>query len=156
MSDEDMMDAPQPTRASLASVDARVARLERAQAETDTKIGLLNLEQQHTRELMTSRFETLEVAVKSQGSKMDGFIQRMETLILDATKNSGDLNASPVGREVDRRLTKLEANQEVHESFIDQLKGMGTAMKWVIGSSILGVITGIGGLVLGVMKVTGN
>jgi uncharacterized coiled-coil protein SlyX len=143
-------------RASLASVDARVARLERAQAETDTKIGLLNLEQQHTRELMNSRFETLEMAVNAQTQKLDAFIGRIESVILTATKNSGDLSSSPVGREVDRRLTKLEAATEVHESFIDQLKGMGTAMRWVIGSSVLGVITGVVGLIFSAMRVAGH
>lgn len=146
----------QQQRASLSSVDARVARLEAAQAETDAKIGLIQLEQQHTRELMTSRFSTLEVALTSQSQKLDQFITRVETMILDATKSAGDLTASPVGRQVHERITKLETKQELQESFIDQLKGMGTAMRWVIGTSVLGVITGVGGLVLAAIKVFGG
>lgn len=133
----------QPTRASLASVDARVARLEQAQADTDAKIGLISLEQQHTRELMNSKFSTLEATLNAQGSKLDQFIQRIEAMILDATKQSGDLTSSPVGRLVDGRLVRLEAKAEITESFLDQLKGMGTAMRWVIGTSVMGFLLGV-------------
>jgi len=137
------MDSQQPTRASLASVDARVARLEQAQAETDAKIGLIQLEQQHTRELMNSKFATLEATMNANTSKLDQFIARIENMILDATKQSGDLTASPVGRQVDQRLTRLEAKTEIAESFMDRLNGMGTAMRWVIGTSVIGFLTGL-------------
>lgn len=132
-----------PTRASLASVDARVARLEQAQAETDSKVALIQLEQTHTRELMNSRFTTLEVGIAGQGKKLDDFIARIEAMVMEATKSSGDLTASPVGRQVDSRITKLESRTELHNEFIDQLKGMGTAMRWVVGTSVLGFLVSL-------------
>jgi len=137
---ENTMESTQPSRATMASVDARVARLEQSQAETDRNISLIQLEQQHMRELMTSRFTTLEVAINGQGQKLDSFIARIETMVLDATKSAGDLTSSPVGRQVHERLTKLETKSEVQETFMDQLKGMSTALKWVIGTSVTGFV----------------
>lgn len=142
MSDEERIGA-QPTRASLASVDARVARLEQAQAETDSKVALIQLEQTHTRELMNSRFTTIEVGIAGQGKKLDDFIARIEAMVLEATKSSGDLTSSPAGRQVDMRLTRLESATELQGSFIDQLKGMGTAMRWVIGTSVVGFLVSL-------------
>lgn len=153
---------PQP-RASVASVDARLARLETAQAEqvkaqagTDAQIKLIQLEQQHMRELMNSRFTTIENGIVSQGRKLDDFIARIEGLMTEAMKTAGDLTATPVGRQVSDRLSKVETKQEIHETFIDQMKGMGTAMKWVIGSSILGLITGITSIVIAAQKLIGG
>ena len=153
MADTENTMEQQPSRATMASVDARVARLEQAQADTDGKIGLIQLEQTHTREIMTARFTALEVGQTAQTQKLDQFITRIETMILDATRSSGDLTSSPAGRQVHERLTKLETRSEMQESFIDNLKGMSTALRWVIGTSITGFIVAMVSLlkVLGVV-----
>jgi len=133
----------QQARTSIASVDARVARLEAAQAETDNKIGLIQLEQTHTRELMTARFATLETGQIAQTQKLDQFIMKVEGLIMESIKGSGDLTASPAGRQVQERLVRLEAKAEVHESWMDQIRGMSTVIRWVIGTSVIGFLTSI-------------
>jgi hypothetical protein len=133
-------------RASLQTVDARVARLEEAQRSTDIAITNIQSEQVHLRELMMARFSTIETTLTAQGGKLDTFIGRIENMILDATRSAGDISASPAGRLVHDRLIKLETKSEIHDTFIDQAKGMGTAMRWVIGSSLVGFLTGLAGL----------
>lgn len=131
-----MADDSQPTRATVASVDGRVAALE-------TALGLVQLEQKHLKELMTSRFTAIETAIGAHGQKLDGFITRMETMILEATKSSGDLTSSPAGRQVHERLVALETQQRVDSSFLDQMRGMGKAMTFVIGTSVIGFLMGL-------------
>lgn len=142
MSDETVSNG----RASIASVDARVARLEDAQAKTDGTLVLVQAEQTHLRELISARFQTIENSLAAQGSKLDQFVTRIEAMILDATKQAGDLTASPVGRQVHDRITKLEMTVERHDTFVDRWHGTSTALKWAIGSSLTGLLTTIGTL----------
>lgn len=130
-------------RASLQTVDARVARLEEAQGRTDQTLAILGAEQKHLRELMTSQFQTVNTAITAQGGKLDAFISEIRSMILEATRNAGDLSASPVGRDVDKRLTALEEKGKLHDSFIDNLRGMSTAMKGAFGVSGLSALIGL-------------
>lgn len=139
-----MAEETSQTRATIASVDQRVASLEAAQA-------LIQLEQSHLRELMQSRFTAIEVSLSTQGAKLDGFITRIESMVLEATRNSGDLTSSPAGRLVHERLTTLETQSKLDASFLDQMRGMGTAMKFVIGTSGVSAVLAI----LSILRVSG-
>lgn len=130
-------------RASLQTIDARVGRLEDAQGKTDIAITAIQSEQVHLRELMTARFTSIESTLAAQGAEFKNFVGRMENLILEATRNSGDLDASPAGRDVNKRLTALEAKGDLHDSFIDRFQGMSTAVRWAIGTSGIAFLIGI-------------
>lgn len=140
-----MSDDQQSTpRSSIAGVDARVARLESAQAATDTKVELIQLEQSHLRELMSSRFTSVEALLHEQATSLKAFITRIDTMILQGTASSGDLEATPAGRNVSKRLHDLETEADKQQSFRDEITGMTTMLKILFGGSVLSmVVSGI-------------
>lgn len=131
------------SRPSIASVYERVGRLETAydrieqrQALQEQTMELIKLEQTHIREIMTSRFVALENHLVAQGSKMDSFIGRMETLISESTKAAGDLDASPAGRLINQRLGRVEAWEQVSRNFHAEFRGMTATIRFIVGSSL--------------------
>lgn len=140
-------DSPRP---SISSVDARVGRLEEAQArlegrqlEQDGVMKLIQLEQTHIREIMTSRFVSLESSVASHGTKLDSFIGRMEALISDGMKQSMDLKESPLGRQVDARLVTLESEQETQKIYRAEQRGMWRLVVAIGGSSLISLVVSV-------------
>ena len=98
---------------------------------------LIQLEQTHIREIMTTRFVSLEGMVQSHGSKLDTFIGRMETLITDGMKQSSDLKASPLGRQVDARLEKAEQWVEVSKEYHAEQRGQRRLVTGLVGTNVL-------------------
>lgn len=136
-----MSDEPRP---SISSVDARVGRLEEAQSrleatqlKQDGVMNLIQLEQTHIREIMSSRFVGLEAQMQAQSSKLDTFMGRMEALIAEGLKQQADLEATPLGRLVDERLNKVEAWKDVSVQFHSEVRGMAKVVAAVTGTSIL-------------------
>lgn len=133
-----------PSKPSISSVDARVGRLEEAQGrlearqlEQDGVMKLIQLEQTHIREIMTSRFVSLESSVASHGTKLDGFIGRMETLIAEGMKQGADLKASPLGRQIDERLQKTEQWVEVSKEYHAETRGQRRIITSLVGTNVL-------------------
>ena len=132
------------SRPSISSVDARVARLEEAQGrlearqlEQDGVMKLIQLEQTHIREIMTSRFVSLEGTLQSHGSKLDNFIGKMETLIAEGMKQGMDLKASPLGRQVDERMQKTEQWVEISKEFHAEQRGQRKVITGLVGTNVL-------------------
>ena len=133
-------------RPSISSVDARVGRLEEAQRRLEDKqieqegiMKMIQLEQTHIREIMTSRFVSLETTLQAQGTKLDGFIGKIEVLIQESMKQSTELNASPLGRQVDERLKRTEAWVEVSKEFHAEQRGQRKLVTAMVGSNALAV-----------------
>lgn len=152
-------DATNP-RPSISSVDARVGRLEMAQTELANKqieqdgvMRLIQLEQQHIREIMTSRFVGLEGLMQVQGSKLDNFIGKMETLISEGMKQSTELEASPLGRQVDARLKRAEEWVETSKEFHAEQAGMRKLVVALTGTSAIGFMAALAALgkVMGIL-----
>lgn len=152
-------DAANP-RPSISSVDARVGRLEMAQTELANKqieqdgvMRLIQLEQQHIREIMTSRFVGLEGLMQVQGSKLDNFIGKMETLISEGMKQSTELEASPLGRQVDARLKRAEEWVETSKEFHAEQAGMRKLVVALTGTSAIGFMAALAALgkVMGIL-----
>lgn len=134
-------------RPSISSVDARVGRLEEAQGrleaaqlQQDGVMKLIQLEQTHIREIMTSRFVGLEEQIRSQSSKLDQFMGKMDSLITEGMKQQTELSASPLGRQVDERLQKVESWREISQTFHSEVRGMGKIVTAVLGSSLASFI----------------
>lgn len=106
---------------------------------------LVQLEQQHLREIMTSRFAALEGMMQAQSSKLDGFIGKVELLIAEGQRSSQELTASPLGRQVDHRLTAVEEAARQWSDFQSRLVGMTTLVRGLLGTSVAGLILGLFG-----------
>lgn len=134
----------QGSRPTISSVDARVSRLEEsqgrleaAQIRQDGVLQLVQLEQTHLREIMTSRFGGLESQMQAQGAKLDNFIGKIDTLITEGMKQQADLEASPLGRQIERRLTGVEAWEGVSRAFHAEVRGMTKVIAAIFGTSLV-------------------
>lgn len=136
MGETPMADAENP-RPSISSVDARVARLEEAQLRQDGQMQLIQLEQQHIREIMTSRFVSLEASQNSLGSKLDNFIGKMETLITEGMKQQADLDASPLGRQINDRIKVTETWVEISKEYAAEQRGQRRLVASLLGTNVL-------------------
>lgn len=132
-------------RPSISTVDARVARLEDAQSrlearqlEQDGMIRLIQQEQGHLREIVNARFTTIEQQLNANASKLDNFIGKIDTMISEGMKQQSDLKASPLGRQIDERLTKVEAWEDVSRQFHSEVRGMTGTLRVITGGSVAG------------------
>lgn len=139
-----------PSKPSISSVDARVGRLEEAQSrlearqlEQDGVMRLIQLEQTHIREIMTSRFVSLEQQLQGTSAKLDNFMGKMEALVEKSNQNAGDLNATALGRLVDGRLRVLEDANKEYRDFRANVNGMTSVLRVTLGGSLLGLVVGV-------------
>lgn len=138
------------TRPSISSVDARVGRLEEAQGrledkqiEQDGVMKMIQLEQQHIREIMTSRFVSIETTLTAHGTKLDTFIGEMRALISDGMKQSTELEASPLGRQVAARLVAIEKDQKIQAEHRAEQRGMWKLVVAIGGTSLVSFVLSI-------------
>jgi hypothetical protein len=120
---------PRPT---TASIDRRVERLEQAQTEMDRKVAALDVKVDYLKELMTLRFSALEASISVQGSKLDTFMAKIESLIQEGMKQQGDLDASALGRSINKRITALEEGEEKHEVLLHQFQGFSALIRFYL------------------------
>jgi hypothetical protein len=125
-------------------VDARVGRLEDAhqaltakQAELDTMIRLIQAEQTHLREIMTARFTGIEGQLVAQATKLDGFMGRVEALIQRGVEQATELEASPLGRQVEARLRRAEEWVETAKESEAENRGRRRLVQAMVGSNVL-------------------
>lgn len=122
-------------RPSLSSIDARIGRLEVGQVERDGAMALVTAEQRHIREMMDSRFGSLESHVREQGSKLDEFIGEMRTLITKGIEQQTELSASPLGRAVDERMKRTESWVEISKDFHAEQRGQRKVITGLVGTN---------------------
>ena len=111
------------TRPTTASIDRRVERLEIAQSETDRKVDALGSKLSFLEEFMKLQFDGLRVGLSAQQTEFKAFVNRIDALILEGTKQSGDLSSTPAGRQIVKALETLQAGREENRKSIDALKG---------------------------------
>lgn len=139
-----MTDEPHE-RPTTASIDRRVERLEASQAATDKKVDELTFKLGYMDEFNKLKFGTLEAQNGALSSKLDSFMARIDQLITDSYKQAADLQATPLGRQIDGRLTRVETDTDKHQSDIDRVQGAiwlvrGMAM---IGAALGGIATAL-------------
>lgn len=134
-------------RPSISSVDARVGRLEEAQSrlearqlEQDGVMRLIQLEQTHIREIMTARFVSLETHMSEHGTKLDNFIGKIDALIAEGMKQQADLEASPLGRQIEKRLAGVESWEQVSRTFHAEVQGMTKVVTAMFGTSVASLL----------------
>lgn len=115
MNGKDVSTENDHARATTATIDRRVERLEQ-------QVGFM-------RELMDLRFAAVESAVTANSQKLDAFILKIETLITDALKQSADLRAQPLGRQVDDRLVAVESRVSEIDRYVLSQQGFGAAVR---------------------------
>lgn len=98
---------------------------------------VIQLEQQHIREIMTSRFVGLEGLMQSQSSKLDSFIGKVDMLIAEGQKAGAELTASPLGRQVDHRLAEVEHWVDESRTWHAKLTGMTMVVRAAVGTSVI-------------------
>ncbi len=104
---------------------------------------LIQLEQTHIREIMTSRFVSIETLLHSQGTKLDGFIGKMDALVEKSLQQGSELSASPLGRQVDHRLNEIETWVDYSKDFHARLGGMGWLLRGIFGVSAISMLTAL-------------
>lgn len=112
-------------RATTASIDRRVERLEIAQTEMDRKVAALDVKVDYIRQFMELRFSTLEASLGATGAKLDAFMAKIDTMTQDNMQKQADLDASPLGRQVSKRLSDLEEQADKAAGFMTTARGLG-------------------------------
>lgn len=79
--------------------------------------------QTYTDELLRLKFSTLEAGQTTATAKFDAFVARFDTLMADALKSAGDLEASAVGKQVNNRLMRVEDKTDDHQAELDRMRG---------------------------------
>ena len=110
-------------RPTTASIDGRVARLEAAQAATDRKVDSLAEKLSYMDDLIKLKFSTVEASIGAQSAKLDSFMARIDKLIEEGLRTAGDLDSTPVGRSVNKRLSEVERITDDHQARIDEQRG---------------------------------
>ena len=123
-------------RPTNASIDRRVEKVEEAVHKLEVshnemlrKIDRLELGQDHLKEIISARFSTIESGQVAQGlktdavgEKLDSFINKIDAMVSEALKTSGDLEATPVGRRVKEDLDDLETGRANNSKRITSLE----------------------------------
>ena len=119
-----------PPRATTASIDRRVERLEVALESQRASMSALerkvdsSIEHQgYTDELLRMKFTGLEAGQSTASAKFDAFVARFDNTMAEAMRSAGDLEATAVGKLVNTRLARVEDRTETHQSDIDQMRG---------------------------------
>lgn len=110
---------------------------------------LIQLEQTHIREIMTSRFVGLESQLNNQSSKLDNFIGKIETLISEGMKQQADLEASPLGRQIDERLKRTELWVDISKEFHAEQRGQRKVITALVGGNAVAALTAVWALLQG-------
>ena len=161
-------DSPSPRSGSTADLVRRVDRLENGQNELSRTVTslesttkLMQLEQSHLKELMTSRFSTMEAQQSTQGQKLDNLIEMIGKAMQGAPETQ-----SAYARQMmeEYRTFQAETRESLRqaalhdESFEDYIlvqktkqETMSTLATRAFGSSVLAAIGGVVGVVLGVI-----
>ena len=135
-------------RPTTASIDRRVERLEASQAATDRKVDSLSERLGYMDDFIKLRFSTVEAAINAQSSKLDVFMSRIESLMLEAARSAGDLEATAAGKQVNGRLKAIETLADEHQSEIDQFRG---ALRLIGLLGALGSLLGATATILSVL-----
>lgn len=120
------------SRPTTASIDRRVERLEIAQADTNRKVDQLGVEMRFMKEFMETKFSVVELSLGNHSTKFDNFVMKIEGMIAESLKAQGDIEATPIGRQVSSRLASLEGRIDNLDTFLDQFRGFGSGFRFYI------------------------
>jgi uncharacterized protein involved in exopolysaccharide biosynthesis len=123
MGEEEMAETPVHPRATTASVDRRIEGLEREVAELKTSLALVELEQKHIRELMSSQFAAIEANIKALAAKMEVVSNQLATAL------AGE-------RDLEKLTAATEANQRFIQQVVGGMKALEQARIWLLGGGI--------------------
>lgn len=144
-------------------IDGRVLALERQYSELTRKVDLVSNEQSHLRELVSSRFGTIEKGlelVSSQVTNLSASIQMM----------ASDSANSPAGRALSREIADIKADHAKEaaelkgeigqqEQRIDTLQREADeargAIKFAGRWAVAGVLTALAAILLAALKLLG-
>lgn len=115
--------------ATTASVDRRVERLEEkvnslqeGYNEMNRKIDRVELNQQHIKEVLDARLQSTGSKIDTLHSKLDGLVLAFNDFKLNLVINSGDVEATPAGREVAKEIKELKEHRGEIVGKIDNLE----------------------------------
>lgn len=144
----DNSDLPRPKSGTWASIELRVERLELRVGELETAVSsvsrdvaglvtdnkLIQQEQTHQKELMQTKFESLENLMHAIGAKVD-------SLIDDVKANYGDTRASMASHsDYEKEISSLREKVEAQQKLFDQLSGMGIIYRYAAGAGVAALL----------------
>lgn len=144
----DNSDLPRPKSGTWASIELRVERLELRVGELETAVSsvskdvsglsidnkLIQQEQKHQKELMQTKFASLENLVKALSDKMD-------TIINDVRNNYGDTRATLASNsDFEKEIAMLREKVEAQQKLFDQLSGMGIIYRYAAGAGVAALL----------------
>lgn len=135
-------------RATTATLDRRVERLEVAQAETNRTVDRLVLGQDHLRELVLARFSTIDATSANANTKLDRLFglfqedaQKTAAAEIERQKSAANWRDTPAGREYTAEMNVLRTKRDIDSSRIESIE----KRQYLIAGG-LGVLIFIGNL----------
>lgn len=149
-------------RATTASIDRRVERLEESQGimqsainALSTDVQLLKSDLSHIRDLMGSRFSTVEATLSTLAAKLDQLLTLGQSW-------AGDLTQTPAGRMTMEAMTRLEGSvalistrADAHDADIREAKGMAKGIKLILGGSLIALLGSAFAIAVAIMQLLG-
>lgn len=161
-------DSPTPRSGSTADLVRRVDRLEAGQNELSRTVTslesttkLVQLEQSHLKELMNSRFTTLEAQQSQTQMKLDGIVDLIQKAMSGAPETQSAYGRQMIEEyrafQTDVRLALADVRKK-DEEFDDYVlvqktksETTSTLATRAFGSSVLAAVGGVIGVILGIM-----
>lgn len=131
-----MTDSSEPRAGSTAALDARIGRLEIEQSKLSADMGLIKLEQQHQREIMTGRFGAIDANLNALTTKIDLFLDR-------TAQQAGDVTATAAGRQIATDLAKLNVKVDGLKTRSDEQAGAIALVRWLGVSGLFSSLVSI-------------
>lgn len=127
-------------RETTATLGRRVERLERGQ-------DALSIRVESFKEVVDLKLEMILNKVNTNSAELEAFIMKIENLIKEGLEKQADIRSTPLGRQLDDRLNKMEA--EVQSSREDRLnrQSLGYTVKTYI-IPVLAIIASVAAVVL--------
>lgn len=128
------MTMPDERPAGPPTLDRRVERLEREMAESRTSLALIRAEQDHIREIVTTKFG-------EQGQSQARIEATLATLAASVQSSTSDPAASPLGRALVEDMATATRKAEAAELIASRVE-----KRLVFGAGVIGVIVWMAGI----------
>lgn len=115
------MDQELNGRATTATLDRRVERLETAQAETNRTVDKLALGQDHLRELVLARFSTLDAQAANTSTKLDRLFELFQNDNLQQARDLSNWRDTPPGKEYTAEMAGLKEQRDSDSKKLEKI-----------------------------------
>lgn len=122
-------------RATTASIDRRVERLEERVDRVERGVDRIELNVVHAAELHKARFDTIDANSLALSVLVTALAARFDTAATESARMSGDPSSTPAGRQIVGDIAVLKVSAETSRSGIESIKRQNAY--WAGGLAVL-------------------